>query len=815
MAIVSSNPERRERRSAPAIVLMVSAFGLFVPLVAIPFIFNAVDNASPPPQSLALAGEPVSFDQPTADAPVDVLSPVVGMRAPDPGYASIDWQALRDKQAGGDVPPPAPPSATPVVQAPPAAQATTAGPGDAAESTAQEGRGARGRRGGRRGDAGADSSERGTAGRVARPPAPRPGIAVTDPLVIETCSPCHERNDEGFMTRLSYMRKSPEGWEISLKRMLRLYGVELEPGQAKQMIRYLANDHGLARAEAASSMYEAERRVHWSEEDQAEDLRETCAKCHTLGRVFSERRDAKEWNLLKATHLAMFPLADFQAFRGSRNRGGRGGGNFDWSTLTEVEAEERMEQMQRQPQKDRADEVLGRLAKELPLFSDDWKTWAVNRREVPVAGRYTVIGHEITRGDVRGEVVIRRDGQDTYSTTWDLRYGDGRKVHREGKGILYAGYSWRGRSTTSAPREPETLREVLLLSEDWTRFEGRVFTGGYNELGLDVTLHRHSGAPQIFALDHASLMIPSEGNVVDVIGTGFPEGLVAADFHVGDGVTVTALERVSGDHVRMTVDVARKTDRGTRLISMRNVRGPRDIVLYDTIDYIKIFPEEGFARVGGKMRPKQNERFEAYAMNRGPDDKPYTKDDYKVKLVDAKWHVEEFPIRPNDDDAKFVGTIDPATGFFTPGLDGPNPQRHFKANNIGDVYVVATVTLTVQELPKKKKKKKTPDEPDPNLAEGAGDDDNNQDSDSDSGEAGADDESATEQGSQSHDEDGGESESGHPVAIQDEAADETVDVEEELPPIRMVTREFRARGHLLVTVPIWVQWDRYEWDTGR
>jgi len=246
------------------------------------------------------------------------------------------------------------------------------------------------------------------------------------------------------MTRISYMRKSPEGWEISLKRMLRLYGVELEPDQARQMIRYLANDHGLARAEAASSMYEVERRVHWSEEKQAEDLRETCAKCHTLGRVLAERRDAKEWKLLKATHLAMFPLADFQAFRGRRSRGGgggasgRGGGgeSFDWQSMTEAEMEERREQMEQRPRTDRADQVLGRLSKELPLFSEEWKAWSVNRREVPVAGRYTVIGHEVSRGDVRGEVVIRRDGPDTYQSSWDLVYGDGRRVHRDGMGIL-------------------------------------------------------------------------------------------------------------------------------------------------------------------------------------------------------------------------------------------------------------------------------------------------------------------------------------------------------------------------------------------
>jgi len=40
----------------------------------------------------------------------------------------------------------------------------------------------------------------------------------------------------------------------------------------------------------------------------------------------------------------------------------------------------------------------------------------------------------------------------------------------------------------------------------------------------------------------------------------------------------------------------------------------------------------------------------------------------------------------------FVGTIDPASGLFTPNVDGPNPQRKGERNNIGDVWVVATYT---------------------------------------------------------------------------------------------------------------------------
>jgi quinohemoprotein amine dehydrogenase len=88
--------------------------------------------------------------------------------------------------------------------------------------------------------------------------------------------------------------------------------------------------------------------------------------------------------------------------------------------------------------------------------------------------------------------------------------------------------------------------------------------------------------------------------------------------------------------------------------------------------------------------PKQLAQFEAFAYSKGPDGKPETKDDLPVGYVDATWSVEEYTAIFGDDDVKFVGGVDPATGLFTPAVDGPNPKRSGNRNNIGDVWVVAT-----------------------------------------------------------------------------------------------------------------------------
>ena len=57
--------------------------------------------------------------------------------------------------------------------------------------------------------------------------------------------------------------------------------------------------------------------------------------------------------------------------------------------------------------------------------------------------------------------------------------------------------------------------------------------------------------------------------------------------------------------------------------------------------------------------------------------------------MDVVWSLEEFAATYDDDDMKFVGTLDAATGGFTPNIDGPNPVRKGSRNNIGDVWVVA------------------------------------------------------------------------------------------------------------------------------
>ncbi len=82
------------------------------------------------------------------------------------------------------------------------------------------------------------------------------------------------------------------------------------------------------------------------------------------------------------------------------------------------------------------------------------------------------------------------------------------------------------------------------------------------------------------------------------------------------------------------------------------------------------------ARVGGVTFPKMLAQFEAWGYSNGADGKPDSPDDIELGLVDAAWSMEEYAATYDDDDIKFVGTLNEATGRFTPNIDGPNPARN-------------------------------------------------------------------------------------------------------------------------------------------
>ena len=59
------------------------------------------------------------------------------------------------------------------------------------------------------------------------------GIPVTSPVVRRVCGTCHVGDADGRMSRISYQRGSPEGWQQTIRRMVLLNGLEVEPVDAR------------------------------------------------------------------------------------------------------------------------------------------------------------------------------------------------------------------------------------------------------------------------------------------------------------------------------------------------------------------------------------------------------------------------------------------------------------------------------------------------------------------------------------------------------------------------------------------------------
>src|ERR1700678_4358371 len=128
-------------------------------------------------------------------------------------------------------------------------------------------------------------AQRGGRGPAAGPTVPEEGIPVTDALVISKCSGCHAKDDKGNLSRISWERTTPEGWEQAIKRMVRLNGLTISPTDARAIVKYLGTYHGLAPEEAKPVMYMPEHRTIDETIIPNDVVKGACATCHAFGRA--------------------------------------------------------------------------------------------------------------------------------------------------------------------------------------------------------------------------------------------------------------------------------------------------------------------------------------------------------------------------------------------------------------------------------------------------------------------------------------------------------------------------------------------------
>lgn len=507
---------------------------------------------------------------------------------------------------------------------------------------------------------------------------PEGGIPVDHEATVLSCVRCHAMDDEGRMSRISYERKTPEGWQTTIRRMVGLNGAELDPETARDILRYLSDNHGLAPEEARPGFFEAERRVivHDYEDDDTEVV---CVQCHSMGRVITQRRTAEEWGLLVAMHRGYYPFVDFQGTPAWRRRG-----------RPDPEAAD-----SRHP----VDKALAHLVATYPFETDEWTAWSTNRRDPRLAGRWAVEGRSVGGGPLYGTVEVAAvDGAAGEFTTEItlINARSGAVSRRSGVANVYTGFQWRGRSTGQGAAD-DTLREVMFVERDWRQMSGRWFTGAYDEIGIDVTLHR-GDVPVISGVYPVALRNGTEMQELTIYGANLPTGVAPADIDFGPRVMVTEIIDAADEAIRVLVSVATDAVVGRRDLFVGSLARAEALAVYDSVDAVRVTPEHGMARIGGVVVPKQFAQFEAIGVSNGADGEAGTEDDFDLGVVDVTWGLEEYSATFDDDDIEFIGSLD-ANGMFTPAIDGPNPERSGNRNNIGDVWVVATYEEEGREKP--------------------------------------------------------------------------------------------------------------------
>ena len=475
---------------------------------------------------------------------------------------------------------------------------------------------------------------------------PEDGIPVTDPLVIAKCGSCHPSDAQGNMERISRARATPEGWQDILKDMIVMDGLVVTPAEARPIVKYLSDHHGLAPGEARPVLYEPERRIVEETNIPSDTLREACAKCHDFARPLSWRRSPAEWQAFDDSHAKRYkykPNAEAVAF----------------------------------------------LAKAAPLHSAEFDAWSSRKASADLTGRWLVTATLAGNGKYYGEMQVEGAGNEEYSTHLTLTsLKTGSRTERTGRSAVYANTAWRGRSAgvtpppaSVAPDDPASdLREVMWISPDGLTGEGRWFWGQYQEFGFNVQLRRPSADPVLLLVDGYPLKPGSRANRIRLIGENFPAHVAPADLAFGSGVTVGSIISGNAHEIVATVDVAAGAEAGKRDVGFGRSVLRAAVAIYDRIDYITVTPESAMAAFGDSKHPRGYLQFEAIGYQRGPDGKVHTADDVELGPVDVTWALQVFHA-PDGSNSDSVGTMSPS-GLLTPSVSHPD-------NNF-DTWVIAT-----------------------------------------------------------------------------------------------------------------------------
>jgi quinohemoprotein amine dehydrogenase len=483
-------------------------------------------------------------------------------------------------------------------------------------------------------------------------------------LLQSRCAACHAAQADGKLDPIASQRKTPEGWQMTIDRMGRMYGVQLQADEPAQLVKHLSDHYGLAPSEVEPYRSALEKRNSTvvSTTEVPKLVQGACISCHSYARIALQRRTPDSWRRMADTKLALFTNTE-------NVTASSGLLSTFWYD-------------------DTVKEVLPYMAKQFPLSTDAWSKWQ-NAAKPNYAGVWKVVGHNPGKGgDYTGRLTLKSLGDDRYEGEFVHEYADGATESGKTTGVIYTGFQWRG---TAQLADGTRQQEIFFGNEDGSILSGRRLLTGLGDLGADEKLYRKKDIARLLTVIPTALKV-GETQEVKLFGTSIPAILSESALNFGDGVKVQSVTRSSDDTISAKITVDNDAKTGARQVKISGIQGEASLQVYKTIDYIRLSPEQGFARPGGVKARKMMEQFEVIGYLNGKDGVKGTTDDIKVGRVGPiTWTLEENVTRINDDDVAFVGKID-EHGLFIPAEDGPNPQRERFEHNVGDVWVEAWYT---------------------------------------------------------------------------------------------------------------------------
>jgi len=494
---------------------------------------------------------------------------------------------------------------------------------------------------------------RGTAGAQQK-------AAADNTLLV--CTACHVPKD-GKLDSIESVRMTPEGWRMTLSRMVRNHGLQLKEDDAHKILKYLSDNNGLAPSEILPFEYALEERNSTLEgRDKAglpPNVTGACVQCHSFARIGLQRRTPEMWKRLPDLHEYFVPFV-------ASDTSSSGNLVDPWRQVATKDA-------------------VPYFIKRFPFQTPAWTQWQAAAKP-DYSGKWLVVGHDPAKGgDYTGVLTVTSAGNDQYSGKFTHDFEDGSSVSGVTEAVLYTKFQWRGRAQVADRSEVE----IFFGNENGTKMHGRRLLTPVGDLGMDETLYKVGGSGAQLSGAQLVKAIPKSiqtGQTIKVrlFGMNFPPNVSADAISLGDGIKVESVNQSEDNTVVAEIAADKDAKIGPRSVKIAGVEGEQPFYLYKTVDYISITPERGFGRPGGTRGPKVNQQFEAQGFTHGPDGKPVN----IGRVGPLKWDTAERVSRIGDDDVLYVGHVD-QYGTFIANVDGPNHEREHSESNVGDVWVEA------------------------------------------------------------------------------------------------------------------------------